>query len=127
MRFKESLKLDRLIDRRRESLARYEGLELEKRAQALAVLIEARKQLDEIGRQKQPQYVQYHQRFTGTDENGRKIRPRKRRASRRQHNIDDLQRNYEQRLARIDVITEPLSGAELGRKLRKELRRSAKI
>lgn len=88
MRFKESIALDRLIDERRASLARdMDALEMEKRAQALAVLIEARQRLDEIGSRKEPSYVRSHVRFVGTDENGRKIRPRKSRHLRRRHEV----------------------------------------
>jgi hypothetical protein len=126
MRFKESLALDHMINERRNSLVREASeLKLDKRAQALAVLIEARDKLDAIGAQTEPVDRRYHEKFVGTDEQGRKIRPRRRRALRRQHNVDDLQRRYESRIGDIDV-TIPHS-AEFGKTLRKELRRSTTV
>ena len=85
MRFKESLALDHLIEQRRSSLASHDGLELDKRAQALAILIEARQRLDDVADQREQPAVREHIRFTGTDETGRRIRPRRRRDLRQRH------------------------------------------
>lgn len=129
MRFKESLALDRMIDERRASLLiDRDKFEMEKRAQALAVLIEARDRLDEIGARQEPEYRRYHKRFTGTAEDGRKIRPRRRRDQRRQHNVDDLRRNYEQRVGDITVSVgdskeSATTGREIAAAIRRELRR----
>lgn len=87
MRFKESLKLDHLIDERRESLLRtyLDKMELDKRVLLLAVLMETRTRLDEIANMKSRDDVVFTTKFIGTDENGRKIRPRRNRNQRRRH------------------------------------------
>lgn len=55
MRFRESIKLDSLIDERLASFTRIDlsKLELEKRSMALQVMIRARNELDEIANMKQ--------------------------------------------------------------------------
>lgn len=123
MRFKESLALDRLINERRVSLSR-EGseLEIDKRAQALAVLIEARDKLDAIGEQAEPVYRRYRSKFVGTDEDGRRIKPRRRRDQRRRHNVDDLQRQYYEHPV-ITVNAPQVSAREIAQTIRREIRR----
>ena len=56
MKFKESHTIEQLIKDRRQSLAREDlsEFELDKRARALHVLIEARDELDRIGDMKEP-------------------------------------------------------------------------
>lgn len=81
MRFKESMALDRMIDERRMSLSRsdLDQFEMEKRAMALTALIMARNELDRIANIQAPEYVRKHIKFSGTAEDGRRIKPRKRR------------------------------------------------
>lgn len=84
MRLRESIKLDSLIAERLASLV---SEPTEKKARALATLIDARNKLDEIANEKEPLDVKEHVWFTGTDSDGRKIRPRRSRGQRRRHNV----------------------------------------
>jgi len=72
--------LDRMIDGRRMSLLRnIDQFEMERRALALVALIAARDELDRIANIQAPEYVRKHIKFSGTAEDGRRIKPRKRR------------------------------------------------
>ena len=78
MRFRESIQLDRMIDERHKSLDKPQtSLQLERRARALSVLIDARNKLDEISNEEEPVDVKEHITFTGTAADGRKIKRRR--------------------------------------------------
>lgn len=125
MRFKESMALDRMIDERRVSLSRsdLDQFEMEKRAMALTALIMARNELDRIAAIQAPEYVRKHIKFSGTAEDGRRIKSRKRRDLRHLHlqavpavtNIGDIH-------VTVKSDTE-VSGRSIARQLRKEFRK----
>ena len=118
MRFKESLALDHLIDERRASLLlKHNKLEIDKRAQALTVLIAARDELDRIANIQEPEYVREHIKFSGTAEDGRRIKSRKRRDLRRLNlppvtNVGDITVN----------VKSDVSGRDIARQLKREFR-----
>ena len=126
MRFKESLALDYLIDERRASLLlKHNKLDIDKRAQALTVLIAARDELDRIANIQEPEYVRKHIKFSGTAEDGRRIKSRKRRDLRHLNlqavpavtNIGDIHVNVGR------VPNADFTGREIAKALRTELRR----
>ncbi len=109
--------LDRMIDERRKSLSRtdLDQFEMEKRAMALTALIMARNELDRIANIQAPEYVRQHIKFSGTADDGRRIRPRKRR---------DLRHLNLQAVVNVgDTRAAADAGKGIAEAIRRELRR----
>ncbi len=111
--------LDRMIDERRKSLSRnIDQFEMEKRAMALAALITARNELDRIANIQAPEYVRQRIKFSGTAEDGRRIKARKRR---------DLRHLHLQAVPSVGdihvTVTDEVSGRSIAEQLKRELRR----